>query len=393
VRLFDRARPRCDHTGPMPYERDNIHRLTAYTPGEQPQRADVVKLNTNENPYPPPPAVLEAIRSVSADQLRRYPPPRAQRFREAAARAHGLTPDMVLPTNGGDELLRLAVSVFCEPSATHFASTLTSGVSGGGGGVGETYPTYSLYDVLADIHGTPVTRVELEADWSIPDDFADRILAAGCRLALVVNPHAPTGRREPIDKLERFARALSGRAVLLIDEAYVDFADADAIPLLDAARGLDNVLLLRTLSKGYSLAGLRFGYGLGHPSLIATLDKARDSYNTDAVAQAAAVAAIERRDQAADSWRKVIDERVRISAALRERGFDVAESQTNFVLARATHADAGALYRGLCERQVFVRYWNAPRLSDKLRITVGTPQQNDALLAAIDALITSPTAT
>lgn len=374
----------------MPYERDNIARLTPYTPGEQPQAAEVVKLNTNENPYPPPAAVLEAIRNVTADQLRRYPPPKAQRFRETAAEVHGVRPEQVIATNGGDELLRMAISVFCDPGSPQTKT----------GGLGETYPTYSLYDVLAEIHDTPATKVELRADWSISDDFADRLNATGCRLAIVVNPHAPTGRREPLDVLERIARRFKG--VLLIDEAYVDFAEADALPLLrhDLPGGpLDNVLILRTLSKGYSLAGLRFGYGLGHPRLIEALDKARDSYNTDALAQAAAVAALRARDEARQSWRRVIEERARLTSELHRRGFHVDPSESNFVLATSPDpsgaggeggaATAGALYRALCDRNIFVRYWDAPRLSDKLRITVGTPQQNDALLDALDDLLAS----
>ncbi|WP_437675719.1 histidinol-phosphate transaminase [Sorangium sp. So ce131] len=352
----------------MVYERDNIHRLTPYTPGEQPLVADVVKLNTNENPYPPPRAVLEAIHEVSADQLRRYPPPTAQQFRETAAKLHGLSPEQVIATNGGDELLRMAITVYCEP---------------GGRGLGETYPTYSLYDVLAGIHGTTVSQVPLDEDWSVPEDFAAQLNDRGCRLALLVNPHAPSGRLEPLDKLERVARAFRG--VLLIDEAYVDFAESDAIPLLDPARGLDNVLLLRTLSKGYSLAGLRFGYGLGHPRIIEALDKARDSYNTDVLSQAAAVAALRSRDEARESWKKVIAERTRLTAALAARGFTVAPSQSNFVLAAPPKGglSAQALYRALHDRNIFVRYWDAPRIHDRLRITVGTPEQNDALLAAI----------
>lgn len=355
----------------MLYERDNIHRLTPYIPGEQPQRADVVKLNTNENPYPPPQAVLDAIHGVSADQLRRYPPPRAQRFREVAASLHGVSPEQVIATNGGDELLRMAVTVFCDP---------------GGRGIGETYPTYSLYDVLAEIHGTSISQVPLGDDWSVPEDFAERLNERGCRLALLVNPHAPSGRREPIDKIERIARAFRG--VVLIDEAYVDFATSDAVPLLDAARGLDNVLLLRTLSKGYSLAGLRFGYGLGHPRLIEALDKARDSYNTDILSQTAAIAALSARDEARESWCKVIAERTRLTDALRARGFTVPPSETNFVLATPPGSGPSAqeIYRALCDRAIFVRYWDAPRLADKLRITVGTPAQNDALLGALEEI-------
>ncbi|HEX7010032.1 MAG TPA: histidinol-phosphate transaminase [Phycisphaeraceae bacterium] len=364
----------------MPYERSNIQRLEAYAPGEQPQTQQVVKLNTNENPYPPAPQVLEAIRQVSAESLRRYPPPRADRFRQTAARVHGLTPQQVIATNGGDELLRLAVTVFCEPASPGQTR----------GGVGTAEPSYSLYPVLAAIHNTPLTRVPLREDFSLPEDFADRLNDAGCRLAFIVNPHAPSGRLQPLEELERIARRFKG--VLLIDEAYVDFARRDALPLLDPASGIDNVLILRSLSKGYSLAGLRFGYGLGHPDLIAALDKARDSYNTDVLAQAAAVAALEHRQHAQATWRQVIAQRDRLTESLRQQGWSVYPSQTNFLLAAPPPSgpDARSLYESLKARGIFVRYFDQDRLRDKLRITIGTPEQNDALIEALAALTSQP---
>ena len=363
----------------MTYSRDNIQRLEAYTPGEQPQRADLVKLNTNENPYPPPAGVLEAIRNVPADSLRRYPPPTADNFRRAAAEVHGLTADQVIATNGGDELLRMAITVFCPPRAE------------GTGGIATSEPTYSLYPVLADIQDTSVTRVPLLDDWSLPDDFADEAIDAGCRLVLVVNPHAPSGRLEPVDRLEQIAGKLRGKAVLLVDEAYVNFARNDALALLDPNKGLDNVLLLRTLSKGYSLAGLRFGYGLGDTGLIAALDKARDSYNTDIVSQTAAIAALEARQDAASTWRKVVDERARVTRELALLGCEVYPSDANFVLARfdgvGTPDGRPPFAKVVCEslkaKGIFVRYFDQDMLRDKLRITIGTPEQNSALLAAI----------
>ncbi len=360
----------------MSYERDNIRKLHAYAPGEQPATTKVVKLNTNENPYPPADAVLRAIREVAAESLRRYPPPRADQFRAVAARVHGLSPDQVIATNGGDELLRLMVSVFCNPAR--------------GGGLAVAEPSYSLYPVLADIHDTSVARIALREDFSLPDAFAQQVLAAGCRLVMIVNPHAPSGRLEPIDTLRSLAHSLRGEAVLLIDEAYVDFARSDALPLLrDPA--LDNVVLLRTLSKGYSLAGLRFGYGLGASGVVAALDKARDSYNTDILSQHAAVAALESRDVAALSWNKVIAERTRLTQALRSRRWTVLDSDSNFVLAtpealRQGSSTASTIYAALKSRNIFVRYFDQDRLRDKLRITVGTPEQNDALLAALDEI-------
>jgi len=361
----------------MPWARDNIKRLRPYTPGEQPGDGAVIKLNTNENPYPPAAAVLEAIRAVTPDSLRRYPPPRADAFRQVAAKVHGVTAEQVIATNGGDELLRMAVTAFCDPAhgAANFA-----------GGLGVAEPSYSLYDVLAAIHDTPVVRIALEADWSIPADFAARLNHAGCRLALLVNPHAPSGVATPVAHLERIAREFRG--VLLIDEAYVDFADADVLPLLDPARKLTNVLLLRTLSKGYSLAGLRFGYGLGSAPLIATLHKVRDSYNTDIVAQTAAAAALRHRTEAQQTWHAVVAERARLAAELHQRGLATPPSQSNFLLATCPRGRPSApmIYEALKARGILVRYFDQDRLRDKLRITVGSPPQNDALLAALDAV-------
>lgn len=371
----------------MSYERDNIRSLHAYTPGEQPTTGDVIKLNTNENPYPPCEAVMAAIRNVQADALRRYPSPNANQFRETAATIFGLAPTQVIATNGGDELLRLVITVFCNAGAEGDTSRR---------GIGVTEPTYSLYPVLANIHDTPVKSVPLNSDYSIPDDFADQMIAAGVGLVLIVNPHAPSGHVENAERLADIAAQLQGHAVLLIDEAYVDFAENDALSLLDATRGLDNVILLRTMSKGYSLAGLRFGYGLGHAPLIAALDKARDSYNTDALSQAAATAALENRDEASVTWQAVFDERKRVAEALSDRSFAVLPSQTNFILvtppsngpSNAGLSDvtlAADLHQFLKARHIFVRYFDHEGLRDKLRITIGSPKQNDALTDAIDA--------
>lgn len=386
----------------MPYERENIHRLDAYVPGEQPGYAEtgvaggVIKLNTNENPFPPHPAVIEAIRSVPPEALRLYPPAAATPFRREAARVHGLKPEQVIPTNGGDELLRLLVSVFCLPSGGQAVSepvfsqgaVLETGSSARrSGGVGMTNPSYSLYGVLAGIHDTPLTVIERNADYSLPVDLAEQWNQAGCRLAFLVNPHAPTGRIESLETLEAIARQFQG--VLVIDEAYVDFAPQDALPLIRGENGLRNVLILRSLSKGYSLAGLRFGYGLGHPVLIAAMDKARDSYNTDILSQIAATAALRHRDQIAQGWEQVKAERQRLTAALAALGFVVLPSHTNFLLCTPPVGGPGAkaLYEGLKARNILVRYFSAPRLADKLRITVGTPEQDDAVLAALRELL------
>ena len=367
----------------MPYERPNIRDLTAYTPGEQPipgpGQRPYIKLNTNENPYPPCEEVMESIREIDPDSLRRYPPPTAATVRQTVASVHGLSPDQVIITNGGDELLRLAITVFCQSECENPAHNQSTGI-------GVAHPSYSLYPILAAIHGTKITSVRLAEDFSLPDDTADRFNDAGCSLTMIVNPHAPSGWLEPLDKLEQFARDFKG--VLLVDEAYVDFASHDALPLLDPVKELDNVLLLRTLSKGYSLAGLRLGYGLGHPSLIQTLDKARDSYNVDAIAQVAAIAALKSCDKAATNWQAVIAERNRLTDELTRRGHRVYPSETNFLLVQ-TKSDAQSTYKSLKVNGVLVRYFDKDPLKNTVRITVGTPQENDALLAALDKMDTA----
>ncbi len=344
------------------YERPNIARMTGYTPGEQPEAADVVKLNTNENPYPPCEAVMAALRSVQAESLRKYPSPLATGFRQAAAEVHGVEPRNILATNAGDELLRLAITTFVEP----------------GQPIGTAEPSYSLYPVLADIHGSPTVRVPLNDDWSLPSDFARRMNEAGVALTFIVNPHAPSGVLTPVAALRQIAKELGG--VLLVDEAYIDFVDPalrhDAVWLV---RECPNVLLLRTLSKGYSLAGLRLGYGIGSAGLIEPmLTKTKDSYNTDAVSQVLATAAMQSRDQAAKTWQVVRSERARVAAALERLGLPCPPSQSNFVL--ASHPKARELYESLKQRSIFVRYFDQDRLRDKLRITLGTPEQNDKLL-------------
>ncbi len=357
----------------MGYERSNIARMHGYVPGKQPASSETIKLNTNENPYPPCAAVMRELAAIPADILRRYPPPSAERFRERAAEVHGLDKDQVIAVNGGDELLRLVFTTFVEPGAP----------------IGVIEPSYSLYPVLAEIHASPVVRADAEPDWSWPADLAERMNRAGVRLLLVVNPHAPSGVLASAAHIAELARAFRG--VLLVDEAYVDFVDPelghDAVALI--ARH-DNLIALRTLSKGYSLAGLRFGYGLGAPSLIAPLLwKTRDSYNVDAIAQRLATAALEARTEASETWSKVRRERARVAGELARLGFTLAgASQSNFVLATVPDgASAPALQQSLEQRGVLVRYFADPRLAASLRITIGTPEQNERLLVLLAELI------
>ncbi len=361
----------------MAYERPLIQQLHAYTPGEQPGDLErVVKLNTNENPYAPAPTVLEAIAKVGPDALRRYPSPSAAGFRAAAAKLHGVGADQVIATNGGDELLRMLIQVFVDP----------------GQAVGLSEPTYTLYAVLAAAHGASVAKVERGETFEVPQDIAEKWNAAGCRLAFIVNPHAPTGRFESPDFLAKIAGAFKG--VLVVDEAYVDFAPDSCLSLVTGPQPLPNVVLLRSMSKGYGLAGLRFGYGLGAPKLIAALHKVRDSYNCDTLSQAAATAALEAQAYYRPLWEKVKVERTRLAAQLRRRGWEVPESSTNFLLGKPPvngNFSALEIYGALKTRGILVRYFGYPRLNDKLRVTVGTPQQGDQLLSELDDIVSGNT--
>jgi histidinol-phosphate aminotransferase len=356
----------------MSYQRPNIARMTGYAPGEQPTGGGVIKLNTNENPYPPAPAVLEALGTIDGESLRRYPPPLASPFLAAAARLHGLGEEQIVATNGGDELLRLAITTFVEP----------------GRPIGVAEPSYSLYPVLADIHDSPTHRVPLCDNWSLPDDFAAQMNRAAVQLTLIVNPHAPSGRLESPERIAAIASELDG--VLLLDEAYVDFVDPEiAHATVRLLADHPNLLILRTLSKGYSLAGLRFGYGMGQASLIDPIrSKSRDSYNKDIVGQRLATAALEARDHASRGWAAVRSERHRVAEALTGLGFAVEPSQSNFLLATVPPGQLAAeLYQSLKQGGVLVRWFNQPRLTERLRITIGTPAENDTLLARLTALI------
>lgn len=357
----------------MSYERPNIESMIGYVPGEQPGSTDVIKLNTNENPYPASPRVADALARIEVEELRRYPSPTAQKFRETAAHYHGLHSDNILPTNGGDELLRLAITTFAGP----------------GDVVGIAEPSYSLYPVLTEVQDCKLLPVPLLDNWSLPSNFVATLNDAGARLALLVNPHAPTGLLMPAEQLIEIAGSFHG--VLLVDEAYVDFVDPDQqYNLALAVQDIDNLLILRTLSKGYSLAGLRFGYGLGAKDLLAPMMyKTRDSYNTDYISQQLACAAIESVSEARENWAKVRQERARLTAELVALGLPCLPSQSNFILADCSSAEtARALYHGLKEWGILVRYFDQDRLRDKLRITVGTPEQNQQLLQSLKLLVT-----
>ena len=346
----------------MSFFREHIEAMEGYVPGEQPNDPSVIKLNTNENPYPPSPKALEAIASVTGEQLRRYPQPMADRFRDAASKVFGVDRDCVICGNGMDDILNMTVRAFSGPEAALVYPV----------------PTYTLYAVLAGIQASMVREVSWPADYALP---LDALVAARGSVTYLANPNAPTGTLVSIDDVAHLAEALPG--VLCIDEAYVDFAERDCMSI---ATRFDNVLVMRTMSKGYALAGIRFGFAVGHPQLIRGLMKVKDSYNVDALAIAVSSAALLDQAYLQETRAKVIAERTRLAAALNACGLQCLPSQANFLLARTTKPPAAALYESLKARRILVRYFNSPGLNDALRITVGTPEQNDALIAALKDL-------
>ena len=347
----------------MSYLRKNVDAMAGYTPGEQPGEGErVVKLNTNENPYPPSPRVVQALRDVAPDRLRRYPDPMADKVRDLVARMFDVRRENVLCGNGSDELLTLAVRAFI----------------GEGEGVAYPTPTYSLYPVLAEIQAARVIEIPTLGDFSLP---VEELIRTKARLMILCNPHAPTGLFTPVETIGRIAERFPG--VVVVDEAYVDFSSDHAMRL---AKSLPNVLVFRTLSKSYSLAGLRFGYAVGPTELIKGLEKVKDSYNVDAVSILLAAAALEDQAWMLGDAGKIRAERARLSKRLADFGFAVTPSEANFILAAVPSGDGKAWYEGLKRRGILVRWWNLPRLADKLRITVGTTGENDALLAALEQM-------
>jgi len=345
--------------------RKAIQRMQAYVPGEQPRATDVVKLNTNENPYPPTRRVCEALREFTPELLRRYPDPACRALREALAALHGCRPEQIFVGNGSDEVLTLCTRAFVEPE----------------GAIGWWDPSYSLYPVLTAIQDVRGVAIPLEADFSWPlAAGAARVAAERCGLFFFTNPNAPTGMQCPRAAVEMFVDACAGTVVVL-DEAYVDFAREHHLAL---ALERENVLVLRTFSKSYSLAGLRVGYAVGPEALIAALDKVKDSYNVDALAQRLAVAAVEDAEDMRAQCARVVRTRERLRSELERRGWRVVPSETNFLWTEPHGASAAEWLERLRARHIYVRHFRGARTERFLRISVGTEEQTDRLLAVVD---------
>ena len=344
------------------YVRPEIAAMAGYTPGEQPQAGKFIKLNTNENPYPPPPGLRGAIDEVLARGLQKYPDPMANAFRTRAADLLGLpNKEWILCGNGSDDILTICTRAFIGP----------------GDLLRLPYPSYILYRTLAQLQGARWEEVRFNDDWSLPSSFG---AAEDKRLKLVFlpNPNSPTGtmisREAILDLAERLP------CPLLVDEAYADFADFHCA---DLPAQNEKILVSRTLSKSYGLAGLRFGYLIAQPQMIEQLIKVKDSYNCDSLSIAAATAAINDSQWLADNRGKIVATRQRLQAGLAELGFEVIPSQANFVWCTHPRHAAKSLYEQLKAAHVLVRYMVYPGWSEGLRISVGSDDQNDALLGLL----------
>ena len=336
----------------------HIKKLAGYVPGEQPKSRNVVKLNTNENPYPPSPKCKAVLSSFNLDDLRRYPDPNFSALAKAIAEKNGTTADHVFVGNGSDEILSLAARVFVENDES----------------IGSLDPSYSLYKTLAAIR---------DVKWvGTPNSSTRPLTHPSTSLFRWTNPNAPTGEFAEPKTIAAFARKFKG--VVLVDEAYADFARGNCMSLATAPRNR-NVIVMRTFSKSYSLAGLRVGYCVGPKDLIDALYKAKDSYNVDAVAQSVALVAFKDGAYHRKTVAKVVKTRNAFEQALAKRGWDVIKSESNFVFAKPpAGAAAKDVFSYLKGRDIYVRYFPGPLTGDRLRITIGTDGQMKTLLEALD---------
>jgi histidinol-phosphate aminotransferase len=345
------------------FVRPLVRKLHPYVPGEQPKIAGLIKLNTNENPYPPSPKVLRAVKAAVDERLRLYPNPTAQPLREKLAKLHGCGPENVIVGNGSDELLALAVRAFTEPGED-FVQYYT--------------PSYSLYPVLAAIHGVETRGVPLRPDFSAPEKGWDRKAA----LSLITTPNAPSGRAYKTRELDAICAKQNG--VVILDEAYVDFAKENAMAL---ALKHPHVIVSRTFSKAYSLCFQRVGYMVGNPVLIEAMDKLRDSYNVNGLGQVAALATLEDLDYYRANFVRIISTRENFSRELTALGFDVLRSATNFIFAKPPCFAAEAWLAKLRENNILVRWFKYPETRDYLRITIGTEREMKITLRTIRFLL------
>jgi histidinol-phosphate aminotransferase len=344
--------------------RRDIAALAGYVPGEQPQGGDWIKLNTNENPYPPSPAVARAVASAAAGRtLAKYPDPVATAFRKRAGEVLGVDPDWIICGNGSDDLLTILVRTFV----------------GAGQRLRMPFPSYILYRTLAGLQGAGCDEFRYARDWSLDDGFG--AAATDVRLAIVANPNSPSGTLLPPARVAELARSMD--CAFVVDEAYGDFADTNC---LDLVRENERVIVTRSFSKSYALAGLRFGFAVAQPPVIEQLLKVKDSYNCDTLSIAAATAAIDDQAWLADNRARILATRRRLTDELRRLGYDALESQANFVWCTHPERPHKPVYEALKAAGVLIRYMHYAGWGDGLRVSVGTDAEIDAFLTRMRSL-------
>lgn len=355
--------------------RPDVERIEGYVPGEQPQESGWIKLNTNENPYPPSPRVVAAIKQAAEGRLNVYPDPLVSSFRKVAAALFDVDPEWILPANGSDENLTILMRSFVDPGQL----------------VAYPYPSYVLYETLADIQGARHERIPLQADWQWQDNSAESIIR-DARLVLIPNPNSPSGTLWP---RERIVGLLPPEGVLVLDEAYGDFADQPHRGEVLRTEAGRRIVITRTLSKSYSLAGLRFGFCVAHPELILGMRKVKDSYNCDTLAIAAATAAIEDQTWMQTNTQRIRATRQRLASAMQALGFQVEPSQANFVWAQHPTMPHAEIYELLKQRRILIRYMKFPGADPEspevifsgLRVTVGTDAEIDTFLEHLQVIV------
>ncbi len=340
----------------MNFLRSNIQNMEGYKPGEQ-LGVGYIKLNTNENPYPPSPGIIKALHEAAGEDLRLYPAPTADALRKKAAETYETAVGNVMVGNGSDELLTIAVRAFV----------------GEGERIAYPSPSYVLYPTLSEIQGAEVEEVPFPPDYSLPD----ALLETDARLILLSNPNSPSGTFIPVDRIKELASRVPG--IVLIDEAYVDFADDNCLRLVDEHA---NIIVTRSFSKSFSLAGMRIGLAFAQFEIIDGMMKVKDSYNAGRLSIVAGEAALDDIEYMKGNVAKIKISREELTSALQTRGFEVLPSSANFILAKPAGVSARDLYEALKDAKILIRYFET--LSNYIRITIGTPDQMTSLLAAID---------
>jgi len=350
----------------MKYQRSILKDVEGYVPGEQPKLLNIIKLNTNENPYPPSPRALEVLHTLSSEALRRYPDPVLSDFRTECAKRYGLDgPEWVLAGNGMDELLSLAVRTFVDPRERILSP----------------YPTYILYETLAQLQGAECVFVDLDDTFHLTETF----FHTPAKLCFLPRPNSPTGVCCSRTDVERLCREFDG--IVVIDEAYADFADDNC---MDFPKRFNNAIVMRTFSKSFSMAGLRLGTMAACPDIIQEFIKVKDSYNVNSITQALGLAAMQDYDYMRTSVEKVKATRQHLTDALTKLGFQVSPSQSNFVFAQWNGTpDARHIFEALRERAIIVRYFPLRKLANGLRISIGTDAEMETLLNALEEIIHS----